>query len=155
MRVEAVVMTKRTEMIGYCGLYCGTCPAFTGSMARPARELRGELRRNKCDKAASCLAKIPGLEAFQHYEQLNALLVTLAKMRCRKPCRAGGGSAACRVRTCAKDRGLAGCWECGEFAGCKTLRTLEEFGDIDRTYLKNLRKIKKHGPAAFAKRQKA
>jgi hypothetical protein len=34
------------------------------------------------------------------------------------------------------------------------LRTLEEFGDIDRTYLKNLRKIRKHGPAAFARMQK-
>jgi hypothetical protein len=148
-------MAKRTDMIAYCGLYCGTCPAYTGSMARPARELRGELRRNKCDKAASGLAKIPGLEAFKHYEQLDALLVTLTQMRCRKPCRAGGGSPECRIRKCAKDRGLTGCWECAGFAGCATLKTLEEFGDIDRTYLKNLRKIRKYGTAGFARRQKA
>jgi hypothetical protein len=124
-------------------------------MARPARELRGELRRTKCDKAASCLAKIPGLDAFAHYEQFDALLVTLTKMRCRKPCRAGGGSPECQIRKCAKGKGLSGCWECEGFAGCAALRTLEEFGDIDRQYLKNLRKIKRHGPTAFAKMQKA
>ncbi len=148
-------MAKRTDMIAYCGLYCGSCPAYTGSMARPAQELRAELRRNKCDKAASRMAKIPGLSAFEHYEQLDALLVTLAKMRCPKPCRAGGGSAECRIRKCAKDKGLAGCWQCADFAACPTLQALEEFGDIDKTYLKNLRKIKRRGPAAFARMQKA
>lgn len=148
-------MAKKTDMVGYCGLYCGTCPAYTGSMAKPAQELREELRRNKCDKAASRLARIPGLGAFEHYEQLDALLVTLTKMRCTKPCRAGGGSAECRIRRCAKGKGLSGCWQCDGFAACKTLQALEEFGDIDKTYLKNLRKIKRHGLAAFARMQKA
>ena len=148
-------MAKGTDMIAYCGLYCATCPAYTGSMAKPARGLRGELRRHKCDKAAARLAKIPGLNAFEHYEQLDALLVTLAKMRCRKPCRAGGGSAACQIRKCARSKGLSGCWQCEGFATCPTLQALEEFGDIDRVYLKNLRKIKKQGRAAFARVQKA
>lgn len=146
-------MAKRSDMIAYCGLYCGTCPAYTGSLAGPARELREELRRNKCDKAASRLAKIPGLKAFEHYEQLDALLVTLAKMRCAKPCRAGG-SAECRIRKCVRGKDLDGCWQCEGFAACTTLRALEEYGDIDRTYLKNLRKIKRHGVATFARMQR-
>jgi len=148
-------MAKRTDMIAYCGLYCGTCPAYTGSMAKPAKELRAELRRNKCDKAAARMAKIPGLDAFEHYGQLDALLVTLAKMRCGKPCRTGGGSAGCQIRKCARSRGLSGCWQCEDFAACATLRALEEFGDIDKIYLKNLRKIKGQGVTAFARMQKA
>jgi hypothetical protein len=148
-------VTKRTDSIAYCGLYCGTCPAFTGSMARPGRELRGELRRNKCDQTAACLAKIPGLEAFAHYEPFDALLATLARMRCRNSCRTGGGAPECRIRKCAQGKGLSGCRECEGFAACATLRTLEEFGDIDRTYLKNLRRIRKYGPAGFAKMQEA
>jgi hypothetical protein len=148
-------MAKRSDRIGYCGLYCGTCPAYTGSLAEPARELRAELRRSKCDKTADCLAKIPGLQAFAHYAPFEALLTTLAQMRCRKPCRAGGGSPQCGIRKCAKGKGLAGCWECESFAACPTLEALVEFGDIDRRYLKNLRKIKRQGPAAFAREQKA
>jgi hypothetical protein len=147
-------MAKRSDMVAYCGLYCGTCPAYTGSLAGPARELRDELRRNKCDKAASRLARIPGLKAFEHYEQLDALLVTLAKMRCANPCRVGGGSAQCRIRKCVRSKNLAGCWQCEGFAACTTLQALEEYGDIDRTYLKNLGKIKRHGVVAFARMQR-
>jgi hypothetical protein len=148
-------MAKRADMIGYCGLYCGTCPAYTGSIADPASQLRKELRRSKCDKAAAGLAKIPGMEAFEHYRQFDELLAALAKMRCKKPCRAGGGSAQCKVRKCAKEKGLSGCWECDDFRTCATLGVLEEFGDVDRTYLKNLRKIKRQGPIVFAKEQDA
>ncbi len=147
-------MAKKTELIGYCGLYCGTCPAHTESVANLAQELRAELRRNKCDKAAPGLAKIPPFAAFRHYAQFDELLVALTTMRCRKPCRAGGGSPDCQVRKCATEKGLSGCWECGEFVRCATLKTLEEFGDVDRSYLKNLRKIKRQGPAAFAKAQR-
>lgn len=146
-------MAKRTELIAYCGLYCGTCPAYTQNMANLAKDLQQELRRAKCEKAAPGLAKIPAFAAFKHYGKFSELLVALTQMRCKKACRAGGGSPECRIRICAKDKGLIGCWECGDFAGCTMLKSLEDYGDVDRTYLKNLRKIKRQGPAAFAKAQ--
>lgn len=147
-------MAKKTELIAYCGLYCGTCPAKTGSLADLAEQLRAELQRSKCDKAAPGLAKLPPFAAFAHYDKFDALLVALTTMRCEQPCRAGGGSPDCQVRKCAQEKGLTGCWECAGFARCATLKTLEEFGDVDRSYLKNLRQIKREGPAAFAQAQR-
>jgi hypothetical protein len=83
-------MAKTMDMIGYCGLYCGSCPAYTQSIAHPAKELRRELIRNKCDKNASRMANIPGFGAFEHYRQFDELLAILAKMHCAKSCRQGG-----------------------------------------------------------------
>ena len=147
-------MAKKTDMIAYCGLYCGTCPAHTQSIANMAKDLRKELRRSKCDTAAPGLAKIPPFTAFKNYEQFDELLVTMTTMTCKKPCRAGGGSPDCQIRACALEKDLSGCWECGEFKACDKLETLAEFGDVDKSYLKNLRKIKRLGPVEFAKAQK-
>jgi hypothetical protein len=148
-------MAKKTDKIAYCGLYCATCPACTQSIASLATDLRAELRGAKCHKAADGLAKLPTFEAFEHYAEFDALLQTLTKMRCPRPCRDGGGSPQCRIRKCVKGKGLAGCWECDSFTKCALLGELEKYGDADRTYLKNLRKIKRHGPAAFVKAQQA
>jgi len=147
-------MAKKTDLISYCGIYCGTCPAYTQSLANMATDLRKELRRTKCDKAAPGLAKIPAFGAFKHYQKFCELLGTMMKMRCKKPCRTGGGSPECRIRICVKTKDLSGCWQCDSFTTCKTLSTLEEFGDVDKTYLKNLRKIKRQGTTAFAKAQR-
>jgi hypothetical protein len=146
-----MIMSDRQNLISYCGLYCGDCPAYTQSIANLAKELRQELRRSKCDKAAPALGKIPSFGAFKHYRQFCDLLGTMIKMRCKKPCRTGGGYAQCRIKKCVKKKGLLGCWQCDDFPACTTLGTLEEYGDVDRTYLKNLRKIRRQGPAAFIK----
>ena len=147
-------MAKKTELVAYCGTYCGECPAYTQSIADLARELRKELRRHKCERLAPALAKIPAFKAFEHYKKAYDLLGVMMKFRCKKTCRAGGGRVDCKVRECAKKKGLAGCWRCDDFETCKTLKSLEESGDLDKIYLRNLRKLKRMGPAAYV-RQKA
>lgn len=148
-------MAKKKNLVAYCGLYCGTCPAHTKSIANMAGDLRKELIATKFDKAAPGLAKIPPFAAFKNYGKFDELLLTLTQMVCEKPCRAGGGSPECQVRACSLAKGLEGCWECGEFKTCGKLDVLAEFGDVDKSYLKNLRKIKRVGVAEFAKAQKA
>lgn len=146
------IMAKRkADLIAYCGLYCAECPAYTQSIANLAADLHKELRRNKLEKIAPLLAKISAFRAFKHYQEFSDLLGTMMKMVCEKPCRAGGGSPDCQIRKCVKDKGFDGCWQCGGFQKCKTLKLLEKYGDVDKTYLKNLRRIKRQGPAAFVK----
>jgi len=142
-------VSKKVDLIGYCGLYCGTCPGYTQTVANLAKDLRRELRSGKFDKAAPALAKIPDFKAFKHYQKACDLLSTMMKMRCNKACKSGGGSAQCPIKKCAKKKGLKGCWQCDDFVSCKKLKGLEEFGET--TYLKNLRKIKRQGPAAFVR----
>ena len=144
-------MATKTDFIAYCGVYCRTCPSYTHSVANLARDLRKELRRDKWDKVAPALAKVPGFIAFKHYDKCYDVLGVLMKMRCKDSCRNGGGSAQCPIRKCAKKKGLDGCWQCDDFASCKILKMLEDFGDADQTYRKNLRKIKRQGPAAFVR----
>jgi hypothetical protein len=148
-------MGSKTELVAYCGMYCGECPAYTQSIANLAGNLRQELRRNKCEKIAPALARIPAFKAFRHYQKAYDLLGAMMKFRCGKPCRSGGGDAQCKIRKCAKQKSLAGCWECDDFAACKKLKSLVEFGDVDKTYLKKLRKLKRIGPAAFVKQRSA
>jgi hypothetical protein len=142
-------MPRKTELIGYCGLYCGTCPGYTQTVADIAKDLRKELRSCKIDKSATALAKLPAFRAFKHYGKFRELLDFLAQLRCRRICRARGDSTQCRIRKCVKKKGYDGCWQCDDFASCEKLKDLEQFGET--TYLKNLRKIKRMGPAAFVK----
>jgi hypothetical protein len=144
-------MARKTDLIGYCGIYCPDCPSYTHSTANLARDLRSEFRHHKFDKVAPALAKIPKYKTFKYYDKVYEFLGAIAKMRCKGACKAGGGGAGCPIRKCAKKKRLPGCWKCDNFQDCKTLKTLEEYGDTNRLYLKNLRKIKRIGPAAFVK----
>jgi hypothetical protein len=141
-------MAKKTDLIGYCGLYCATCPGYTQIPANLAKELRAELKKGKFEGAADFLAKMPAFGAFKYYKQGYDLLGAIAKLRC-KGCKTGGGSAACKIRKCAKEKKFSGCWQCGKFEACKKFIFLLESND--KTYLKNLRKIKRQGPAKFVK----
>jgi hypothetical protein len=146
-------MARKRELVGYCGAYCPECPGYTHSTANLAKDLRGEFRRYGFGKAAPALGKLPKYKAFKHYDKCYELLGVIAKMRCKGACRAGGGGAGCVIRKCAKKKRFAGCWECDEFATCKTLAVLEKYGDSGRSYLKNLRKLKRDGVAAYVRQK--
>jgi hypothetical protein len=143
-------MVKKTELIGYCGLYCGTCPSYTQVAADLARDLRNELRKGKFDKAADFLAKMPAFAAFKNYKEGYGLLGAIMKIRCKHGfCRPGGWDSRCKIRRCARQKKLVGCWQCDEFESCSKLKALEVTGDT--THLKNLRKIRRLGPARFVR----
>ena len=152
MRVTLVkghLMAKTQDLIGYCGLYCGDCPGYTGTVANLAADLRKELRRYRFDKMAEMLAKVPFFKEFKNYDPCYDLLGTMMKLRCKKQCKGSGGPPACKVRACARSKSLDGCWQCGDFATCDTLKFLESHHGV--AHLKNLRKLKRSGPAAFVK----
>jgi len=142
-------MAAKTNLIGYCGLYCGECPSLTQEIADLAKTLRKELRHHKFAKYADVLARMPGFEPFKNYEACYELLGTMMKLRCKDCCKLGGGSATCPIKKCARRHKFEGCWQCEEFETCATLKVLEQGGDL--THLKNLRKIRREGPARFVK----
>ena len=142
---------KKNDLVAFCGLSCAECPCYTHTMANLAKELLKEFRKNKLDKVAPCLVKIPAFKAFKHYDKGYDLLKAVEKFRCKDACRLGGGHSQCEIRKCAKKKKLDGCWQCDDFKTCKNLKTLEEYGDFDKTYLKNLRKIKRIGLTEFVK----
>jgi hypothetical protein len=142
-------MAKKQDMIAYCGLYCGDCFGHTQKIADLARDLRKELRRYRFDKMADMLAQVSSFKEFKNYEKCYSLLGTMVKMRCIKTCRGNGGPPECGIRNCARKKKLDGCWQCDDLETCEKLKILEPHHGP--AYLKNLRKIKKQGPAAFIK----
>jgi hypothetical protein len=148
-------MAKKTDLLGYCGMYCPQCPSYTHEVADLAKNLRSRLRHYKFDRFAPAMAKVPAFEAFEYYDKGFDLLGAISKMRCKGPCRAGGGGTGCKIRKCAKKKRLDGCWQCDVFAKCHKLEMLKEFGDTSKSYLTNLRKLKRIGPADFVKQKAA
>jgi hypothetical protein len=135
------------KLIGYCGLYCGDCSGYKGTIADLARNLRKELERERFADLAEFLSKIPFFKAFEGFGQCCEVLETLPKLRCRKTCRGNGGPPDCKIRKCSRENGLDGCWQCGAFKTCAKLEFLKAgHGDA---HLRNLSKIKRRGAAAF------
>jgi hypothetical protein len=145
-------MSIDTDLLAYCGLYCGTCPDYTQSIANLAKDLKKELDRCRLAKAAPAMAKIPKFKAFMHYEKFYALLETMMELRCVNPCKRGGGNPACAIKLCARKKRFEGCWQCKDFRKCEKLKAIEQFDDP--VYAKNLRRVKRIGVEQFLKEKK-
>jgi len=140
-----------TELVAYCGLYCGDCFNYKGEIADLARDLRKKLREAKFDKAAPGLSKY--FKAFRDYGQCYEVLGAMVRLRCKRGCREGGGNPSCKIRICCRKRGMAGCWECAEFETCARFDFLKPIhGDATA---KNLRKLRKEGIESFLKGSRA
>ncbi len=138
---------EETSLITYCGLYCGDCHGYTGTIPDLARDLRKELRRTRYDKFAETISKQPFGGALRNYKECYEALGMMVKFRCKKGCRNGGGPPFCKIRKCCQKKEIDGCWECEDFEDCDRLRFLNPVhGDA---HIKNLQIIKKKGENAF------
>jgi hypothetical protein len=144
-------MTENSDKIAYCGLYCGDCFGYQGTIADLARDLRKELRSHRFDKTAESLAEVPFFKAYQNYPQCYDVLGAMVRLRC-KSCKEGGGPPFCKIRQCCQKKGIDGCWECADFESCAKLDFLK--GNHGDANLKNLRKLKKVGVEGFLEGKK-
>ena len=144
---EPVAPVVPADGIAYCGLYCEECPFHTGRIADLARDLRAELRKAKFDRIAQALSAEPYFQVFSGYPASYELLGALVKLRCKSMCKGGGGPPWCKIRRCSQGKGLAGCWECGEFETCDKLQTLA--AAHSDAHIRNLKKLRRSGVEAF------
>lgn len=140
------------ELIAYCGLYCGVCHGYTGVIPDLARDLRKELRASRYDLFASLIAETEFGKVFKNYDACYEVLGAMVKFRCKKACRNGGGSPACKIRNCCDKKGIDGCWHCDDFETCNKLDFLRHVHG--QAHIKNLRILKKKGVDEFLKGKK-
>ncbi len=139
-------MSKENKnLTGYCGLYCGDCFSYPGTIADMARDIRKELRKTKFDT----IAKVVPFKEFKYYKECYECLGAMVRLRCNKACRDGGGPPVCKIRACCQKNGYKGCWECDEFDGCKKMQFLEVVHKD--AHIKNLNKIKRVGVEEWLK----
>jgi hypothetical protein len=140
-------MTEETNLVSYCGLYCGDCYNRQGKIADLSRDLRKELRQANFERAAEALGNISFFAPFKNYAQCYEVLGTMVKLRCHRTCREGGGPPSCKVRNCCRKKESAGCLQCEEFESCHKLDFLKQVhADANP---KNLRTLKKSGVEGF------
>ena len=106
------------ELATYCGLYCGACAMRNGQISNTAKTLQKLLDAFHYAEWAPSLADY--VPATKHYPQFEGVLEWLTDQSC-PTCLGGGGNPACEIRICAKEKGLVGCWACGETANCDKL----------------------------------
>ncbi|MBI4722572.1 MAG: DUF3795 domain-containing protein [Candidatus Stahlbacteria bacterium] len=128
----------KKKLTGYCGLYCGDCSGYTGTIADLSRDIRKELRKAKFD----AIAKVVPFKEFKYYKECYECLGAMIKLRC-KGCRGGSRSKFCNIAKCVQKKNYEGCWECSKFEECKKLQGLEVVHKD--AHIKNLNKIKQVG----------
>jgi len=110
------------ELAAYCGLYCGACAIKNGQIRNTAGALQGMLAAYGYANWAPLLAEF--VPATKHFPEFEGVLGWLTAQDC-EGCPAGGGNPQCAIRLCAREKGLAGCWECTEVA-CEKLQGIDQ-----------------------------
>jgi len=142
-------MTRKRDLVAYCGLYCDDCMAREGKIADLATDLKGELKSAGFERFVEAVSDVPFFEALRKYPDFTAVLDVLVASRCEKPCKEGGANPKCEVRLCCKEKEIEGCWVCGEFVDCEKLKFLERVHGI--AHIRNLRRLKRNGVDGFLK----
>ncbi len=137
-------MTENTlQLVGHCGLYCGLC-AHRNRIPQCAKLLRETLHEEGMD---SWYKYYPSMK--DTFPTFWKFLDSLVKMDCT--CRTGGGPPDCKIRICAKEKGVDLCPFCAEYP-CSLIESLAEHYVMVIQDGKRLRKI---GLKAWVKEQEA
>ncbi len=138
-----------SNLLAFCGLYCGDCHGYNGKIPDLACDLRKELRDIHYDKFAQFISTYSFGKDFKNYEECYKVLGAMVKFRCKRGCRDSDGLPFCKISKCVQKKGLGCYWECLEFVNCKELKFLETIHD--NAHIKNLREFKKNGKKDFFK----
>lgn len=125
---------KAKNLVGICGIYCGTCPQFLASREND-REMQAKIAREH---------NIPIAEAY-----CDGCLSDHVISFC-KECRHG-------FRACAREKGVTWCFECADFA-CPRLRAHKDQHIVNgvshhENIINSLRYMKEHGIEAWVEQQ--
>ena len=93
------------QYIAYCGLYCGHCFSRT-HVAPTANRLRDYMKRQGFESFGPYM---PNYKEF--WEFLNLLIDAEGCPGCRQE----GGNPGCKIRVCAREKGLEACPLCKEY----------------------------------------
>ena len=70
-----------TNLIAFCGLYCGDCQGYAGEIPDLARDLRKELIEIHYDKFASFISTYSFGKDFKNYDECYKVLGAMVKFR--------------------------------------------------------------------------
>jgi hypothetical protein len=123
-----VDIKEAKKLIGYCGIYCGSCGMFRGRIyAKIARELLEVIKAADYPEELTINPKgiTPDFDFNEFLKGVEYFCKEDSGAYCQDPCKQGGG-VLCKNRTCVKEKGLEICYECKDFPCNHFSWTLEE-----------------------------
>jgi len=127
--------------VTYCGLYCGLC-AHRNRIPQKASQLQKSLHEEGMD---NWYQYIP--EMKNTFPTFWKFLQKLVNLNCT--CRTGGGPPECKIRQCAKQKGIEICTQCKEYP-CKLIQNLAEHYP---TIIQDGKRLQKIGLEKWVKEQ--
>jgi len=105
------------NQIGFCGIWCGSCPAGNGSIVELTRRYEETVEKNRMEKWAP--------KDFDFKEFMKGLS-SLQKVTLCKGCLKDGGNPVCAIRICARRKKVSNCSQCELLMSCKNFEMLEK-----------------------------
>lgn len=137
-------MSNPENYVGYCGLYCNACGIRQGKIKNAVANLRQVIESYGFDKIMPELSKYE--PSLKHYKEFERVMEGLVKLFGGCPgCLEGGGDPNCKVRTCAQEKTLRTCMECGDAKDCENLAPYRKY------YEEALKVVKEHDLQTYAK----
>jgi len=124
------------NLVGRCGIYCGACFAYRGTISQKATELRETLNKEKFGRRIAT-----AFDWIGDYSEFSKVLSHLKNLKCQG-CGAGGGNPWCSIRKCCQKKGFASCAECSEFP-CEKLDWMTK--RYSNWNLRNLERVREVG----------
>jgi hypothetical protein len=112
------------DQVAPCGIRCGECELGNGGVAGTARALKESLGRYGVSQWVNLL---PGGDIVD-YPKFEQNLAWVGTMITCPGCLNGGGSPACPIRICSKEKGLGSCGKCDNLEDCDKFDWLGEHG---------------------------
>ena len=109
--------------VGFCGIDCSKCELGNKTISKNADTLKNKVENYGISQWYQ-LVPITDNEKFS-FEELNKGLAWLAKYAACPGCSNGGGSPACAVKICAKEKNYENCSMCNDIDTCKKMDFLE------------------------------
>jgi len=136
------------NQIGHCGIWCGSCGGGNGTVQELARRFEEIVKNYKLEKYAP--------KEFDFNEFMKGLAGMQAMPLC-PGCREGGGLPTCKVKLCAREKGMPLCNQCNQITKCQNFEQLKKdhpkikedlmkIGNKKESIEKWMRKLKRKWP---------
>lgn len=109
----------------FCGLYCLDCIPCDKDFFQKIDELASLIEEHNIERYTELRSEADS--SLGDFPRFMKTLHAIRGLECPAPCREGGGNPECAIRSCARGKGLDGCWECDERSDCSRLEPLEVF----------------------------
>jgi hypothetical protein len=133
---KMVEIKKAKKLIGYCGVYCGTCGMYKGRIyAKIAQEFLEVIKAAGYPEELTINPKgiKPDFDFNEFLKGLEYFSKEDSAAFCQVSCKQGGG-VACKNRPCARERVIEICYECKDFP-CKYFsKHLEKYPEKLKDY---------------------